>query len=455
MNLFGKRSKCTYLFFLLLLLIPSNALAATETPAIDTGDTTWVLIATALVLFMHVPGLALFYGGLVSERNVVSTMMHSFVSLLIVSIVWVLWGYTLSYGTDLGGGLIGGLDYLGFKDVGGEAALGSLTIPHYLFAMLQIVYAAITVAIISGGIAGRISFKAWVVFAAVWPTLIYAPMAHWVWGGGWLFQMGELDFAGGTVVHILSGVGALVAALMIGPRRGYLEEEQRPHNIVLFLFGAATLWFGWFGFNGGSALASGGITSLAFITTHTAGAAAGLSWLIIEWSLRKRPTLIGTATGAIAGLVAITPGAGFVTVPSALIIGLLAAPVCYFSIHFLKARLKYDDTLDAFGVHGMAGIWGAIATGLFATKSVNPAGNNGLFYGNPEQLLHQLTGVGTAVLLSGIGTFVILKVMGMFMQLRVSEEEEMMGLDLSFHEEPAYNNENLEKVDEHKNISGM
>ncbi|MCP3763834.1 ammonium transporter [Domibacillus sp. A3M-37] len=421
----------------------------------DTGDTTWILIATALVLFMHVPGLALFYGGLVSERNVVSTMMHSFVSLLIVSIVWVLWGYTLSYGTDLGGGLIGGLDYLGLRGVGGEAALGSLTIPHYLFAMLQIVYAAITVAIISGGIAGRISFKAWVVFAAVWPTLIYAPMAHWVWGGGWLFQMGELDFAGGTVVHILSGVAALVAALMIGPRRGYLEEKHRPHNIVLFLFGAATLWFGWFGFNGGSALASGSITSLAVINTHTAGAAAGIGWLIMEWTLRKRPTLIGTATGAIAGLVAITPGAGFVTVPSALIIGLLAAPVCYFSIHFLKARLKYDDTLDAFGVHGMAGIWGALATGLFATKSVNPAGNDGLFYGNPEQLLHQFAGVGTAVLLSGVGTFIILKVMGMFMQLRVSEEEEMMGLDLSFHEEPAYNTENQEKVEEHKNISGM
>lgn len=434
-----------------IMIFPGNAFAAETAPKIDTGDTTWVLIATALVLFMHVPGLALFYGGLVSERNVVSTMMHSFVSLLIVSVIWVLWGYSLSYGTDIGG-FIGGLDYLGFKGVGGEAALGTLTIPHYLFALLQIVYAAITVAIISGGIAGRITFSAWVIFAVLWPTLVYAPMAHWVWGGGWLFQMGELDFAGGTVVHILSGVGALVAALIIGPRQGYPYHEHRPHNIVLFLLGAGTLWFGWFGFNGGSALASGTITTLAFATTHTAGAAAGIGWLIIEWRLRKRPTLIGTATGAIAGLVAITPAAGYVTILSALIIGLVAAPVCYFSINFLKARLKYDDTLDAFGVHGMAGIWGAIATGLFATKEVNSAGNNGLFYGNPEQLLHQLTGVAAAVALAVIGTFVVLKVIGLFVPLRVSKEEELIGLDVSFHEEPAYHTENQSA---NRSISGL
>ncbi|WP_202946734.1 ammonium transporter [Bacillus methanolicus] len=403
----------------------------------DTGDTTWILIATALVLFMHVPGLALFYGGLVSDRNVVSTTMHSFVSLLIVSVVWVLWGYSLSYGTDIGG-FIGGLDYLGFNGVGAEAAFGTLTIPHNLFAMLQTVYAAITVAIISGGIAGRISFSAWVAFAVLWPTIVYAPMAHWVWGGGWLFQLGELDFAGGTVVHILSGVSALVAALMIGPRQEHLSHEHRPHNIVLFLIGAATLWFGWFGFNGGSALASGGITSLAFVTTHVAGAAAGVGWLVIEWKFRKRPSLVGTATGAIAGLVAVTPGAGYVTIPSALVIGLISAPVCYFSINFLKARLKYDDTLDAFGVHGMAGIWGALATGIFATKEVNPAGKDGLLYGNPEQLLHQLTGVAAAVILAIVGTFVILKLISLFTPLRVSKEEELLGLDLSFHEEPAY-----------------
>lgn len=439
-------SKKLILLMILFLFIPTTSFAAAP-GGIDTGDTTWVLIAAGLVLFMHVPGLALFYGGLVSERNVVSTLMHSFVSLLIVSVVWVLWGYSLSYGTSIGG-IFGGLDYLGFNGVGPEA-YGTLTIPHYLFAVLQIVYVAITVAIISSGISGRISFKAWLLFTILWPTVVYAPMAHMVWGGGLLAQLGELDFAGGTVVHITSGVAALVASIIIGPRKGN-SLEQKPHNVVFFLFGAATLWFGWFGFNGGSALASGSLTSLVIANTHVAGAAAGIGWLIIEWIMRKRPTLVGTATGSIAGLVAVTPAAGFVTVQSALLIGLIGAPVCYFSIYYLKARLKYDDTLDAFGVHGMAGIWGAIATGLFATKSVNSAGNDGLFYGNPEQLLHQLTGVGSAILLTIIGTFVILKVIGLFTPLRVSEKDELMGLDVSFHEEPAYNSDStkdqLQKV---------
>lgn len=433
--------KLSSLFVVVLFaFIPMTAFAAAPTASvIDTGDTTWIIVAAALVLFMHVPGLALFYGGLVSERNVVSTLMHSFISLIIVTIVWVLWGYTLSYGTSIGG-FIGGLDYLGFNNVDGEA-YGSLTIPHYLFATLQIVYVAITVAIISGGISGRISFKAWIPFTILWPTFIYAPMAHAVWGGGWLAQMGELDFAGGTVVHITAGVAALVGALVIGPRTKKVLNDK-PHNIVLFLFGAATLWFGWFGFNGGSALASGALTSLVIANTHVAGAAGGLGWLILEWGLRKRPTLVGTTTGAIAGLVAITPAAGYVTIPSALIIGFIGAPVCYFSINFLKERLKYDDTLDAFGVHGMAGIWGAIATGLFATTSVNEAGGNGLFYGNPEQILHQLIGVVISVVITVIGTYLILKLIGLFTPLRVSEEEEITGLDLSFHAETAYHYEN-------------
>ncbi|WP_205161143.1 ammonium transporter [Niallia nealsonii] len=406
----------------------------------DTGDTTWMFVATAIVIFMHMPGLALFYGGLVSDRNVVSTMMHSFVSLLIVTIVWFLWGYTLSFGSDIGG-FIGGLDYLGFKDVGSEAAFGTLTIPHSLFAIFQCAFAAITVAIISGGIAGRISFPAWSIFCVLWITFIYAPMAHWVWGGGWLFKLGELDFAGGTVVHILSGVSALTAAVVIGPRFEHLKKDHAPHNIVLFLIGAATLWFGWFGFNAGSALGANGLTSLVFVNTQIAAAAGGLGWLIIEWNIRKRPTLVGAATGAIAGLVGITPAAGFVTYPSALIIGVLSAPVCYFGINFVKARFKYDDTLDAFGVHGIGGIWGAIATGIFATKSVNPAGNNGLLYGNPEQLFHQLIGVITAIVLATLGTYIILKAISLVTPLRVSKEEELMGLDLSFHEEPAYNSE--------------
>nr|WP_232337153.1 ammonium transporter [Lysinibacillus timonensis] len=403
----------------------------------DTGDTTWMFVATAIVIFMHVPGLALFYGGLVNDRNVISTMMHSFVSLLIVTIVWVLWGYTLAFGPDVNG-FIGALDYLGFNNVGPEAAFGSYTIPHYIFATFQGAFAAITVAIISGGIAGRISFPAWMVFCVAWITFIYSPMAHWVWGGGWLAQLGELDFAGGTVVHILSGVSALTAAVVIGPRFEHLRKSQMPHNIVLFLIGAASLWFGWFGFNAGSALGANGVTALAFANTQIAAAAGGIAWLIIEWVVRKRPTLVGTATGAIAGLVGVTPAAGFVTVGSALIIGFIAAPVSYFGIHFIKEKFKYDDTLDAFGVHGLAGIWGAIATGIFATTSVNSAGKDGLLYGNPELVLHQLIGVLTALALGTVGTFVILKVISLFMPLRVTREEEEMGLDISFHQEPAY-----------------
>lgn len=417
-----------------LMIIPSSVFAAETEAVIDTGDTSWMLVATAIVIFMHVPGLALFYGGLVSERNVVSTMMHSFVSLLVVTIVWVLWGYSLSFGTDISG-FIGGSDFLVFNNVG-EEAFG--TIPHYIFAIFQCAFAAITVAIISGGIAGRIAFPAWILFSILWVTFIYAPMAHWVWGGGWLFTLGELDFAGGTVVHILSGVSALTAAIVIGPRFEHLKKDNAPHNIVLFLIGAATLWFGWFGFNSGSALVSGGLTALSFANTQVAAAAAGLGWLFIEWKNKKRPTLVGAATGAIAGLVGITPAAGFVTIPSALIIGVVSAPVCYFGIHFVKRRFKYDDTLDAFGVHGIGGIWGAIATGLFATTSVNEAGNNGLFYGNPEQLLHQFIGVGTAIVLASVGTFIILKVISLVTPLRVSKEDELMGLDLSFHDEPAY-----------------
>jgi Amt family ammonium transporter len=433
-----KRSSFLALGF--LTIFPLNVFAEGKETQIDTGDTTWMLIATAIVIFMHVPGLALFYGGLVSERNVISTMMHSFVSLLIVSVVWVLWGYSLSFGPDIGG-VIGGLDYIGFNSVGAGTAFGTMTIPHYIFAIFQCAFAAITVAIISGGIAGRISFPAWVSFSALWLTFIYAPMAHWVWGGGWLFKMGELDFAGGTVVHILSGVSALTAAVVIGPRFEHLQKDHAPHNIVLFLIGAATLWFGWFGFNAGSALGANGVTTLAFANTEIAAAAGGLGWLLIEWKFRKRPTLVGAATGTIAGLVGITPAAGFVSVSSALIIGIASAPICYFAIHFVKKRFKYDDTLDAFGVHGIGGIWGAIATGIFATKDVNPAGNNGLLYGNLEQLLHQCVGVATAIILAMVGTFIILKVISLFVPLRVSREDELMGLDLSFHEESAYNTE--------------
>lgn len=434
----NRNCKNVLLFFIVLFLVilPTNAFAA-EKVSLDTGDTTWLFMATAIVIFMHIPGLALFYGGLVSDRNVVSTMMHSFVSLLIVTIVWVLWGYTLAFGSDIKG-VIGGLDYLGFSGVGQEPALGIYTMPHYTFAIFQCAFAAITVAIISGGIAGRIAFPAWIAFCVAWITFIYTPMVHWVWGGGWLAQLGELDFAGGTVVHILSGVSALTAAVVIGPRFEFLKKTEAPHNIVLFLIGAGALWFGWFGFNAGSALAADGIASLAFANTQIGGAAGGVAWLMIEWIIRRRPTLVGTATGAIAGLVGVTPAAGFVTISSALVIGLLAAPVSYFGIRFIKIRFKYDDTLDAFGVHGLAGIWGAIATGIFATTSVNSAGKNGLLYGNPELVLHQLAGVLTAIVLGTVGTYIVLKIIGLFLPLRVTKEEEELGLDISFHNEAAY-----------------
>lgn len=438
------KRKSLWLFAILAMvfMLPIHAFAAESAPAIDSGDTTWMLVATAIVIFMHVPGLALFYGGLVSDRNVVSTMMHSFVSLIIITLVWVLWGYTLSFGPDKAG-LIGGLDYFGFNGVGGEAAFGTYTIPHYTFAIFQCAFAAITVAIISGGIAGRISFPAWVLFSFLWLTFIYSPMAHWVWGGGWLAQLGELDFAGGTVVHILSGVSALTAAIIIGPRYEHLKKKHTPHNVVLFLIGAATLWFGWFGFNAGSALGANGVTALAFANTQVAAAAGGLCWLLIEWKVRKRPTLVGTVTGAIAGLVGITPAAGFVTVPAAIIIGLLSAPVSYYGINFIKEKFKYDDTLDAFGVHGLAGIWGSIATGIFATTSVNAAGKDGLLYGNPELILHQFAGVATAIVLGVVGTYMILKIVKLFVPLRVTKEEELMGLDISLHEEPAYNSDSM------------
>jgi Amt family ammonium transporter len=425
------------LLSIFMLSIPFTAFAAEAKPVIDTGDTTWMLISTAIVLFMFMPGLALFYGGLVSQKNVLSTMMLSLSSLLVISIIWVLWAYTLAFGPDVGG-LIGGLDFIGFNGVG-QDPLGTMTIPHLIFAMFQAMFAAITVALISGAIAERVNFSAWIIFSILWVTLIYATMAHWAWGGGWLSKLGGLDFAGGTVVHILSGVSALVASLMIGPRLAFPGKTLPPHNVVFFLIGAMCLWFGWMGFNGGSALASGGLATLAYATTQTAAAAGGIIWAAIEWKLRKKPTLVGTVTGVIAGLVAVTPAAGFVTVLSSILIGGFASVVCYFGINFLKAKFKFDDALDVFGIHGLGGIWGAIATGIFASKKVNAAGNDGLLYGNPGQVVIQLIDVGVAVALAGVGTFVILKVISLFVPLRVTKEEEVIGLDISLHGENAYN----------------
>jgi Amt family ammonium transporter len=423
--------------FILGFSFPFSVFAEEAAPALDTGDTTWLLVSAALVLFMFIPGLALFYGGLVSQRNILSTMMHSLSSLAIVSIVWVLWGYSFAFGPG-DNGIFGGFGFFGFNQVG-QTVKDGLTIPHFIFAIYQGLFAAITTALISGGVAERIRFHVWILFSALWVTLIYAPMAHWAWGGGWLSKLGGLDFAGGTVVHILSGISALVAAIVVGKRKGFPNKTLPPHNLVFFFIGGMCLWFGWFGFNAGSALASGGLASLAFATTHIAGCAGAIVWLLMEWKLRQKPTLVGGVTGVIAGLVAITPAAGYVSVLSSLVIGGAASIVCYWALNVLKAKFKYDDSLDVFGIHGIGGIWGAIATGIFCSKEVNPAGADGLLHGNPMQVLIQLADVLVAIALASVGTYMILKVIGLFTPLRVTEDQEITGLDISLHGEYAYN----------------
>ncbi len=406
-------------------------------PEINAGDTAWLLTSTALVMLMTAPGLALFYGGLVGQRNVLATIMQSFFILCLISVQWVLWGYTLSFGPDKGG-LIGGLDYLFFRGVGQDPS-GSATVPHLAFAMFQAMFAVITVALITGAFAERMRFAAFVIFSLLWATLVYDPLAHWVWGGGWLMKLGALDFAGGTVVHISSGVSALIAALVIGRRLGYPEKVSPPHNLPLTVLGAALLWFGWFGFNAGSALTAGGLASIAFAVTNTATAMAALTWAFIEWAHRGKPTVLGAATGAVAGLVAITPASGYVSVPASLAIGFGAGLFCYLAVNVLKPRLGYDDSLDVFGVHGVGGTWGALATGLFASKAINPAGDDGLLLGNPAQMVEQVIGVLASWALAAVATFVILKVVGLFTPLRATREEETAGLDLTMHGESGYN----------------
>lgn len=406
-------------------------------PTINTGDTAWLLTSTALVILMTAPGLALFYGGLVNQRNVLSTLMHSFFMICLISIQWVVIGYSLSFGHDIGG-FIGGLDYLLFNGVTGDPNTGS-SVPHLAFAMFQATFAIITPALITGAFAERMRFGAFALFSLLWATVVYDPLAHWVWGGGWLMKLGALDFAGGTVVHVSSGVSALVAAIVIGRRSGYPKRVLPPHNLTITVIGGALLWFGWFGFNAGSALGANGLAAIAFAVTNTAAAAAGLTWAMIEWKLHGKPTVLGVVTGAVAGLVAITPASGYVNIGASIIIGIGASAICYMGINTLKPRFGYDDTLDVFGVHGLGGTWGAIATGIFATKSVNPAGADGLLYGNPSQLVNQLIVLAAAVGLAGIGTFAILKLIGLVMPLRVDEEEEINGLDLVLHGEVAYN----------------
>jgi Amt family ammonium transporter len=406
---------------------------------INSGDTAWILISSALVLLMTMPGVALFYGGLVRRKNVLSMIMMSFMVLCFISIQWILWGYSLAFGPDHYH-LIGSFDWINLNQVGFEPNTDyAKTIPHILYMTFQMMFAVITPALISGALAERMKFSAYFAFILIWSTVVYAPIAHWVWGnGGWLRNMGVLDFAGGTVVHISSGVSALICALVLGKRRGFGKVPMRPHNLPLTLLGGALLWFGWFGFNAGSALAANQTAALAFITTNTASAAAGLAWMGIDWKMTGKPTLLGAMTGAIAGLVAITPAAGFVSPSSAIEIGVAASIVCYFSITFLKHKLKYDDSLDVFGIHGAGGITGAILTGFYAEKALNADGVDGLLLGNTAQVYYQIIGVLAVVAFAAVLTYVILKVIEYVIGLRVPETDELMGLDLSQHEESAY-----------------
>ncbi len=404
--------------------------------AIDSGDTAWVLASAALVLFMT-PGLALFYGGMTRQKNVLGTIMHSFFIIGVVSVQWLVVGYTLSFGPDVGG-LIGGLDHLFLAGMGQEPSRYAATIPGFAFVMFQGMFAVITPALITGAFAERIRFGPFVIFALLWSTLIYDPICHWVWGGGWLGRFGALDFAGGTVVHISSGTGALAAALVLGRRLGWPREQILPNNLTLTVLGAGMLWFGWFGFNAGSALAANGLASSAFLATHMAAAAATVAWGATEYFQRGKASVLGAASGAVAGLVAITPAAGFVGPAASLVIGGVAGVLCYFAVN-LKVALGYDDSLDVVGVHGVGGSWGAVATGIFASVAVNPAGANGLLAGNPGQVVVQLVSVLVTIAYAFVGTWIILKLVDAAMGLRVSEEDEVMGLDLSQHGERAYN----------------
>jgi Amt family ammonium transporter len=404
---------------------------------INSGDTAWMIVSTALVMLMT-PGLAFFYGGLVRRKNVLSIMMQCFMLLGVISIQWVLFGYSLAFGPDHGG-VIGDFSWAALHGVGMTPnADYAGTIPHSLFMVFQMMFAVITPALIIGAFAERMKFGAFLVFSVLWATLVYDPMAHWVWGvNGWLRNFGALDFAGGTVVHINAGMAALAAALVIGRRKGY-PETSPPHNLPFAILGAALLWFGWFGFNGGSALSSGGLAASAFLTTHLGAAAAAVAWAAIEWVTRRRPTALGIISGAVAGLVAITPASGYVGPLAAMAIGAVASGVCYLAVVLVKNKMGYDDSLDAFGVHGIGGMVGALLTGFFATTAINPAGADGLFFGNAMLALKQLAAVAVCAAFSFVVSWVLLKVIDKTMGLRVNEDHENIGLDLTQHRESAY-----------------
>jgi Amt family ammonium transporter len=432
-------------FFLLSVVAATIASATERLPAagaaslasIDSGDTAWVLISAALVLLM-IPGLAFFYGGLVRKKNILSVLMQCFMLMGLITIQWVVIGYTLSFGTDIGG-VIGGLDFFGMKGVGiGPNPDFSATIPHQAFMIFQAMFAIITPALIIGAFAERMKFAAFIAFSLLWTTLVYDPVCHWVWGGGFLASDGALDFAGGTVVHVNAGVAALAAALVLGRRKGYPHKTSPPHNLPFAVLGAGLLWFGWFGFNAGSALGAGALAANAFVVTHTATAAAGLTWALLDWVIHTRPTVLGMITGVVAGLVAITPAAGFVNIMGSIWIGIGSSAICYFMVMLVKEKFSYDDSLDAFGVHGVGGIWGALATGLFATTAVNADGANGLFYGNAGQFIVQIKAVAVTMVYSFVMSYLLLKAVGLFLPLRAEEEDERVGLDVTEHREAAY-----------------
>ena len=421
----------------ILLIGLSEAWAQGAPLKVDSGDTAWVLVSSALVLAMLMPGLALFYGGLVRTKNVLATIMQSIMILSVVSILWILFGYSLAFGPDKGG-VIGGLDWVGLSGVGAEPhPVYGPTIPHLAFVLFQLMFAAIAPALITGSFAERKRFTSAVLFAAIWSIVVYVPLAHWLWGGGWLAKMGALDFAGGAVIHISSGASALICAIMLGKRRGYGTDYMAPHNLPMTLLGTGFLWFGWFGFNGGSALGANGIAVSAILATHAAAAMGAMAWCAVEWAHRGKPTVLGVASGAVAGLATVTPAAGYISPLFAIAIGAVSGAACYAAIVW-KGRFGYDDSLDVVGIHGVGGIIGILSTGLCASKVVNPAGADGLFYGNASLLGIQLLVVVVTAIFSMVGTFVILKLVDSMTGLRVSSAEEATGLDLSQHNERAY-----------------
>ena len=403
--------------------------------AINAGDTAWIIVATALVMMMTPAGLALFYGGMSRYKNLLNTLAMTFVAYCLASVIWMMWGYTLAFGTSKAG-IVGGFDHFFMAGIGVDSVSGS--IPTLVFALFQMTFAAITVALVLGSVVDRMKFSSWIVFTILWVTFIYCPIAHWVWGGGWMGEMGALDFAGGNVVHINAGVAGLVLALVLGKRIGYGKEAMFPSSITLTALGAALLWFGWFGFNAGSQLAADGVAASAFLVTNTSAATAALVWMFCEWSATGKPTVLGIASGVVAGLVSITPAAGFVNLPASLIIGLGAGALGYFSVAVIKQKVGYDDSLDAFGVHGMCGIWGALATGLFANPAITE-GAAGLFYGNPGQLWTQIISIIATAVFTAVGTLIVVFVTKTITGgLRVDGDEEIQGLDNALHGERGF-----------------